>query len=75
MLLSLRDSAVGCAPEDCVFHGWADFQSGLEHSIAPGKGPECRWTADHAYLKDSPAQQSCRSTERHAWTVEERNWS
>lgn len=24
-VLHLRDSAVGCATEDCVFHGWATF--------------------------------------------------
>jgi hypothetical protein len=38
MLLSLRDSSIGCAPEDCVFHGWAAFSPVLHTVLLPGKG-------------------------------------
>jgi hypothetical protein len=37
-MLSLRDSAVGCALEDCVFHGWAVFSPVQHTALLPGKG-------------------------------------
>ena len=56
------------------------LQCGLAYSIAPGKGPECRRTADHAYAKTLPDSSP---TDRpkdtliptNAGTVEESNWS
>jgi hypothetical protein len=55
------------------------LQSGLAYSIAPGKGPESRWTADHAYSKALPQSSPADRPKdtlipTDAWTVEERNW-
>jgi hypothetical protein len=55
------------------------LQSGLAHSIAPGKRPECRWTADNAYSKTLPHsspvdQPNDTLIPTDAWTEEERNW-
>lgn len=56
------------------------LQTGLAHSIAPRKGPECRQTADHAHSKTLPhSNPADRPNDvlipTDARTVEERNWS
>jgi hypothetical protein len=62
-MLALRDSAVECTSENCVVSRLGGLKSGLAHSIAPQKGPARRTV--QIMLIQTPAQQSCRSVERH----------